>query len=139
MAAMTRTSTLTGCMSPIGCTSLDSRKRRSLGCTSSVVSPISSRNSVPPVAARMMPEKFSVAPVKEPRRWPNSCESSMSFGVALQLKGRKGSVGAGGVGVNHAREHLLAGAGFAGDEDGHVRRRDAARRGQERLHLFGEE
>ena len=56
---------------------------------SSVVSPISSRKRVPPAAARMMPGKCSLAPVKEPRRWPKSCESSMSFGVALQLKGRK--------------------------------------------------
>jgi hypothetical protein len=73
----------------MGRTSPDSRKRSSLGCVSRVVSPISSRKSVPPLAARMMPEKCSLAPVKEPRRWPKSCESSISFGVALQLKGRK--------------------------------------------------
>ena len=63
----------------------------------------------------------------------------MSLGVALQLKGRKVLSRARGVGVNHAREDLLAGAGFAGDEHGDVRRRDAARRGEEGLHLLGEE
>ena len=44
---------------------------------------------MPPFAARMTPAKFSVAPVNAPRRWPNSWESSISRGVALQLKGRK--------------------------------------------------
>jgi hypothetical protein len=32
--------------------------------------------------------KCSIAPVNAPRRWPKSCESSMSRGVAVQLKGR---------------------------------------------------
>ena len=94
---------------------------------------------MPPAAARMMPGKCSLAPVKAPRRWPKSCESSMSFGVALQLKGRNGFSRAGGVGVNRAGEHFFAGPRLAGDEHRHARRRDAARRGEERLHLFGEE
>ena len=89
VATMRRTSTRLGWVSPIGWISFDSRKRSSLGWTSRLVSPISSRKSVPPAAARMTPWKLSTAPVKAPRRWPNSCESSMSFGVEVQLKGRK--------------------------------------------------
>ena len=44
-----------GFASPIGMISCCSRKRSSLGCTSSGRSPISSRNSVPPAAARTRP------------------------------------------------------------------------------------
>ena len=38
-----------------------------------------------------------------------------------------------------ARQDFLAGARFAGDEDGDVGRGDAASGGQERLHFLGEE
>ena len=82
------------------------------------MSPISSRNSVPPLAPRMIPWKFSMAPVNDPRRWPKSCESSMSRGVEVQLKGRKGAFERVRVGVDGAGEHFLAGSRFARDETG---------------------
>jgi len=39
---------------------------------------------------RMTPGESSCAPVNEPRRWPNSWPSSMSWGTAVQLKGMNG-------------------------------------------------
>ena len=55
------------------------------------------------------------------------------------VEGQEGRRGAGRAGVNGAGEHLLAGAGFAGDEHRHVGRGDAARGGEEGLHFLGEE
>jgi hypothetical protein len=90
VAAITRTSTRTGCDLADRVHLRSTRgSGGSFGCTSSVVSPISSRKRVPPAAPRMTPWKLSTAPVNAPRRWPKSCASSMSLGEALQLKGRK--------------------------------------------------
>ena len=50
----------------------------------------------------------------------------MSRGTAVQLNGRNGLLGAIGGAVDRARQHLLPGAGFAGEEYGQRRRRDAA-------------
>ena len=55
VAAITRTSTRCGRVSPTGMISPCSRKRSSFGWTSSGRSPISSRNSVPPAADRTRP------------------------------------------------------------------------------------
>ena len=68
VAAMMRTSTVSGVASPSGQISPDSRKRSSFGCRSRPSSPISSRNSVPSRAARMTPGLSRSAPVKAPRR-----------------------------------------------------------------------
>ena len=78
-----------------------------------------------------------MAPVNAPRRWPNSWESSMSFGHAAAVEGEEGGAGARRVGVNRPREHLLAGARFAGNQHRHVGRRDAAGGGEQLAHLLG--
>ena len=81
---------MNGVGSPSGQISPDSRNRSSFGCRSSPSSPISSRNSVPSRAPLISPGLSRSAPVKEPRRWPNSWLSSMSRGTAVQLNGMKG-------------------------------------------------
>ena len=49
------------------------------------MSPISSRNSVPPSACSKRPRRMAWAPVNAPRSWPNSSLSSRSFGIAAVL------------------------------------------------------
>ena len=49
------------------------------------MSPISSRNSVPPSACSKRPRRDACAPVKAPRSWPKSSDSSRSFGIAAVL------------------------------------------------------
>ena len=49
------------------------------------MSPISSRNSVPPCACSNLPRRCCVAPVKAPFSWPNSSLSMSSPGMAAQL------------------------------------------------------
>jgi hypothetical protein len=50
-----------------------------------VVSEISSRKSVPPSASAKRPRLSRIAPVNEPRSWPNSSDSSRVSGSAPQL------------------------------------------------------
>ncbi len=54
------------------------------------MSPISSRNSVPPSACSKRPRRCVCAPVKAPRSWPKSSLSSKSFGMAAVLMATKG-------------------------------------------------
>ncbi len=54
------------------------------------MSPISSRNSVPPSACSKRPRRSVCAPVKAPRSWPNSSLSSRSFGIAAVLMATNG-------------------------------------------------
>ena len=54
------------------------------------MSPISSRNSVPPSASSNFPIRWLAAPVKAPRSWPNSSDSISSFGIAAQFTSTKG-------------------------------------------------
>ncbi len=54
------------------------------------MSPISSRNRVPPSAFSNSPRLVVCAPVKAPRTWPNSSLSSSPSGIAVQLIGTKG-------------------------------------------------
>ena len=69
-----------------------------------------------------------------PRSWPKSSDSSRSFGIAAVLIATNGSGGARAVPVQRARDELLAGAGFAGDEHRRVRLRQAADRAEHLLH-----
>ena len=55
-----------------------------------LMSPISSRNSVPPSAISKRPLRVVMAPVKEPFSWPNSSLSSSSAGMAPQLTATNG-------------------------------------------------
>ena len=54
------------------------------------MSPISSRNSVPPLACSKRPKRWVAAPVKEPFSWPNSSLSINSLGIAATFKAING-------------------------------------------------
>ena len=86
---MTRTSTCTCRVPPIGSTVRSCKTRSSLTCISSDISPISSKKMVPPWANSKRPIRSATAPVKEPFLWPKSSLSSKSFGMAAQLIGTK--------------------------------------------------
>jgi hypothetical protein len=77
------------------------------------MSPISSRNSVPPLAASKSPRLVAMAPVKAPRAERR----------AVDRQERRGHPR--GVGVDGARDQLLAGAGLALDQHGGGRAGDA--------------
>ena len=98
------------------------RTRSSFGCSSSGMSPISSRKSVPPSASSKRPMRCAMAPVNAPRSWPKSSLSSRPVGMAAQLiltnvRSRRALQV-----VDGARDQLLAGAGLAADEHGRVGR-----------------
>jgi hypothetical protein len=62
----------------------------SLDCSAGSMSPISSRNRVPPSAVSTRPSLRSRASVKAPRSWPNSSDSSSCAGSAAQFSSTKG-------------------------------------------------
>jgi len=62
-----------------------SRNRSSFDCSARVISPISSRNSVPPSAVSNSPRFCWRASVNAPRSWPNSSLSSSCSGSAEQV------------------------------------------------------
>jgi len=62
-----------------------SRNRSSLACSPGVISPISSRNTVPPSAVSSSPFFCRRASVKAPRSWPKSSLSSSCSGSAEQV------------------------------------------------------
>ena len=95
MAATTWTSIGTGWVAPTGWTSRCWRTRRSFVWRSAGISPISSRNTTPPSAARKMPIAFPSAPVKAPFSWPNSWLSASVADRAPQLTGTNGLVARG--------------------------------------------
>ena len=86
---MTRVSTVRGRFSPTGRTSPSCSTRRSFAWSAGLVSEISSRKSVPPLATSKRPLRSSVAPVKAPRRWPKSSLSSSPSESAAQLTATK--------------------------------------------------
>ena len=88
---MIRTSTSTALSSPSARTRRLSRNRSRLDCDSNGISPISSRNSVPPAAVSISPGLDSVALVKAPRRCPNSSDWISAGGMAAQLRLTSGS------------------------------------------------
>ena len=64
--------------------------RSSFTCMVRLMSPISSRNRVPPVGELEAALAVLTAPVKAPRSWPKSSLSSSSAGMAPQLTGTNG-------------------------------------------------
>src|SRR5207302_378041 len=82
---MIRTSTAEGLVPPTGQTCFSSMTRRSLTWSGSGSSPISSRNSVPRLAATKSPGLVCTAVVKAPRTCPKSWLSSSVSGIAPQL------------------------------------------------------
>mgnify|MGYP003337631965 CR=1 FL=1 len=70
-------------------------QRNSRVCSSAGMSPISSRNSVPPSACSKRPRRVVCAPVNAPRSWPKSSDSSKSFGIAAVLIAMNGCLARG--------------------------------------------
>ena len=54
------------------------------------MSPISSKNSVPPLACSKRPSRFCAAPVNAPFSCPKSSDSIRSLGIAAMLRAIKG-------------------------------------------------
>ena len=89
---MTRTSVSCGVVEPTRMKVPVSSTRSSLTCSSSGISVISSRNSVPPWARSKKPWCWRSAPVKLPRSWPKISLSIRLGEIAPQLTARKGRV-----------------------------------------------
>ena len=79
---------------------------------------------MPPLATSNRPTRCSSAPVKAPLRWPNSSLSMSVSGSAPQLMATNGSPARRALVVHGAGDQLLAGAGFAEDQHGGLRRGD---------------
>ncbi len=91
MALITRTSIGTGRVPPTRITSRSSSTRSRRVCRASGISPISSRNRVPPLAASNRPAwPPRRAPVNAPSSWPNSSDSSSDSAIAPQLTATNG-------------------------------------------------
>ena len=135
VAATMRTSTRSHLFAPTRCTSPRSIARRSFGWSVSSSSPISSMKSVPPWACSKTPRRCDVAPVNAPFSWPKSADSSSAGGTAVQSKTTKGAAARGARLVQRLREHLLAGAGLALDDDRDVARGEARAERVEAPHL----
>ena len=90
VAAIIRASMGMGRELPTRSKTLDSKTRSSLACNSSLSSPISSRNRVPPLASSKRPTLWLMAPVKAPLTWPNNSDSMRVSTRAEQLKATKG-------------------------------------------------
>ncbi len=123
---MMRTSTLNGFGSPSGLISPDSRKRSSLGCKSRLISPISSRNSVPSLRGADDAEVIAVgageraAPMAEQLALEQVARHRGAVERDERLLRARREV------VDGAGEDFLAGAAFAGDQDRDVGSRDLA-------------
>ena len=114
--AMMRMSTGTGRVPPTRSMTRSWMARRSLACSRTSISEISSSSSVPPVASSNLPMRRATAPVNEPFSWPNSSDSEQVLRDRRAVDADERLLGAVGAGVDVARQHLLAGAGFAGDQ-----------------------
>ena len=100
-------------LSPTGRISPSCSTRSSFACSAGVVSAISSRKSVPPSATSKSPLRSPTAPVKAPRRWPNSSLSRRPFGQRGAVDRDEELVAARAGRMDRARHQLLAGAGLA--------------------------
>ena len=79
---------------------------------------------MPPSAISKRPLRALIAPVKAPFSWPNSSLSSNSAGMAPQLIATNGLSRRGGMFVDGAGNHLLAGARLPQHQYGGIKRRD---------------
>ena len=90
VAATTRTSTRISSRPPTRKNSPSASTRSNRVCNGSGMSPISSRNRVPPLACSKRPRWRRCAPVNAPASWPNSSLSSSSAGIAAVLSATNG-------------------------------------------------
>src|SRR3989440_4451835 len=116
---MMRTLARIGTRPPTAVYSRSCSTRSKRVCASGGMSPISSRNSVPPFACSKRPILRAVAPVKAPFSWPNSSLSISSRGIAAILIATNGAERRLPKSCS-ARDQLLTGAAFAGDHDREV-------------------
>ena len=124
---MIRISTGTGRVPPTRSITRSWMARNSLACRRTSISEISSSSNVPPLASSNLPMRRATAPVNAPFSWPNSSDSSSVSGMAAQLSANEGLLGPVRARVHIARQHLLAGARFAGNQHRCVARRDLQR------------
>ena len=124
---MMRTSTAIARSEPSLRTVLSCSARSSLTCAAGGSSPISSRKSVPRDAASKWPARARSAPENAPRSWPKRSDSTSPSGKRAAVDLLERAAQAAAPGVNCPREQLLAGAGFALDQDGDVVRRHPLR------------
>src|SRR5437763_1057033 len=82
---MTRTSTARSAVSPTRRTRPSSITRSNRDCRARSMSPISSSNSVPPLACSKRPAFALFASVKAPRAWPKSSSSMRCVGMGAPL------------------------------------------------------
>jgi hypothetical protein len=85
VAAIMRTLTFTVSVPPTRSNSRSCSTRSSFTCVLRLMSPISSRKSVPPSASSNRPFLRAVAPVNAPFSYPNSSDSISVSGSAAQL------------------------------------------------------
>ena len=90
VAEISRTLTLVGSLVPTRTISPVSSTRSSFTWIEMGMSPISSRNSVPPLAYWNRPIRSRSAPVNAPLTWPNSSLSSTFSLSSAQLSGTNG-------------------------------------------------
>ena len=84
------------------------------------MSPISSRNSVPPSACSKRPSRSVRASVNAPLTWPNSSSSRIARREAGAVQRDEPLLAPPAVVVDRAGDQLLAGAAFAHDQHGDV-------------------
>ena len=121
---MMRMSTGTGLLPPTRSITRSWMARRSFACSRTSISEISSSSSVPPVASSNLPMRRAIAPVNAPFSWPNSSDSSRLLRDRRAIDRDERLARAVRAAVDVTRDHLLAGAGLAGDQHRGVARRD---------------
>ena len=90
VAAMIRTSTGISFSPPTLVILFSCNARNTFDCADKLISPISSRNKVPPLACSNFPMRCFIAEVKEPFSCPNNSDSINSEGIAAQFTSIKG-------------------------------------------------
>src|SRR5260370_238546 len=91
VAAITRTSTVTGELLPTASNLCSSKTRSTFACAPALMSETSSRNSVAPSANSNFPFFAAVAPVNAPFTCPNNSDSISSWGMAAEFTSTKGA------------------------------------------------
>jgi hypothetical protein len=134
VAQISRTSTFTALLPPTRSNSRSCSTRSSLAWKAGEMSPISSRNSVPPCAISKRPLRSPTAPVKAPFSWPKSSLSSSALGQRGAVDLDEGASLRGRQEVHGARDGLLAGAALAAQQHGGARRRGLVHLDEDLLH-----
>ena len=131
---MTRTSTGRSSVAP------RRRRRRSWSTRSSFtwrdkgISPISSRNRMPPPASSKRPRFMAPGPREGPLLEAEQLAFQQGFGQGAAVHGHEGPLGPVGIAVDEPGHHFLAGAAFAREQHRGVRAGDLADEGVDLPH-----